>query len=639
MEPTLQPFVYHPLGPGQIRLLEHNVKDSGGDSSWILRVVTLDEAGQGLPSDGFDALSYTWGSLSETFSLRVNGQEMKIHRNLHLALPYLCRRPSPRPLWVDAVCINQNDDEEKMAQIRRMSAIYRHATQVWVWLGAGLNHTAEAIETLPLMAQVGKRSTQTATSPVDEGIMPEAPELPSPSSPIWDSILDIISNGWFGRVWIVQESALARDLRFLVGTNEVDGEMLHAVVTTASLLAERFYHVSMWDKARKFHDTQRSQAVFGIRDLVQKSFLETSNPGQPRAPKQLVWIIYQMTQNMQCSEPRDRVYGSLGLIPDDQRELLGSFSNTASLAELYANFGQRGLTQPNPVAPMWFALLHRSTMPGKIDNLPSWCPDFHQSSETVVWYEDGVTLGLDPRRAFQASSKEIVARPGETIRELVSRGCFVDDITYIYERIPIAVDFLRRENNKTDFLDAYSHLRSFERRIAQSWLSPRAFEATESLKPLTEVEETDAARIASLWKALFSGFCQFRGSQVTLETYYALRRGLDEIAAASDRTSREYDEVFSSLINNDLFQKGFYYAMYAILHRNVFVTSLGRLGLGGRSMDVGDKVFLFNGGQMPHVVRHQPADKYSLVCEAYLSDAMYGELDNLNLPEVGIVLV
>ncbi|KAF5013413.1 hypothetical protein FDECE_601 [Fusarium decemcellulare] len=635
MEIALEPFVYHPLGPGQIRLLQHNVEDSGGNPSWILRVVTLDEAGQNLPGVGFDALSYTWGSLSEMFSLRVNGQEMKIHRNLHLALPYLCKRPSPRPLWVDAVCINQNDEEEKMAQIRRMSAIYRHATQVWVWLGTGLNHTAEAIETLPLMAQVGQRSTQAATSPGDGGL----PDLPPPSSPIWDSVLDIISNGWFGRVWIVQESALARDLRFLVGTDEVDGEMLHAVVTTANLLAERFYDVSMWDTARKFHDTQRSQAVFGIRDLVQKSFSEASNPDQPRAPKQLVWIIYQMTQNMQCSEPRDRVYGSLGLLPDDQRELLGSFSNTTSLAELYANFGQRVLTQPNPVAPMWFALLHRSTMPGKTGNLPSWCPDFHQSSDTVVWYEDGVTLGLDPRRAFHASNKEIVARPGETIRELVLRGCFVDKITDIYERVPIAQDFLGLKGDKTKFLDAYSHLRTFERRIAQSWLSPSAFQATESLKPLAEVEEADAARIDSLWKALFSGFCKFRGSEVTLETYYALRRGLDEIAAAADRTSPEYDEVFSSLLADDLFQRGFYCAMYAILHRNVFVTSLGRLGLGGRSMDVGDKVILFNGGQMPHVVRHQPGDKYSLVCEAYLSDAMYGELNNLDLPEVDIVLV
>ncbi|KAJ3544376.1 hypothetical protein NM208_g3080 [Fusarium decemcellulare] len=346
-----------------------------------------------------------------------------------------------------------------------------------------------------------------------------------------------------------------------------------------------------------------------------------------------------MTQNMQCSDPRDRVYGSLGLLPDDQRELLGSFSNTASLAELYTNFGQRVLTQPNPVAPMWFALLQRSTMLGKTDNLPSWCLDFHQSSDAVVWYEEGVTLGLDPRRAFHASNKKIVVRPGETIRELVLRGCFVDDITHIYERIPIAMDFLRRGGNKTEFLDACSHLRSFERRIAQSWLSPSAFKATESPKALTEVEEADAARIDSLWKTLFSGFCRFQGSEVTLETYYALRRGLDEIAAAADRTSREYDEIFSSLLVNDLFRRGFDCAMYAILHRNVLVTSSGRLGLGGRSMHVGDKVILFNGGPMLHVVRHQPGDKYSLVCEAYLSDAMHGELNSLNLPEVDIVLV
>lgn len=346
-----------------------------------------------------------------------------------------------------------------------------------------------------------------------------------------------------------------------------------------------------------------------------------------------------MTMNMQCFDPRDRVYGTLGLLPDDQRGTFGHFSDTASLAELYASFGQRILTQPDPVAPMWFALLQRGTIPGKMSNLPSWCPDFHQSSESLAWYEDGITLGLDTRRNFHASRGNITALPGEGTHELVSRGSLVDDIAQIYERIPIALDFLRREINTTEVLEAYLHLREFERIIARNSLSPRAFEVTESLEPLAGVEEDNRTEVDRLWKTLFGGFLTFQGREVTFKYYYALRRGLDELAASVERSGLRDNEVFRALTTNDLFQKAFFCAMYSILHRKVFVTTGGRLGLGGVPMHTGDKIILLNGAQMPHVLRTSLGGKYSLVCEAYLSGAMYGELDDLNLPEVDIYLV
>ncbi|CAG9998489.1 unnamed protein product [Clonostachys byssicola] len=584
-----KPFVYTPLGPGEIRVLEHHVEDGSSEPTWILRVINIGDAGQGVQNVKFDALSYTWGDPKATFPLILNGRKIQIHRNLHEALPYLSRLPSRCPIWVDAVCINQKDKAEKKVQIPRMKEIYRRAIQVWVWLGPGIDHTAEAIKLLPRISHTGE-----GDPPAE---MPD--ELPELDSPIWTSIFNIVDNSWFGRVWIVQESALARDLRFLMGRHEINAEMLKTAVSTSSRLAEHFLNASMRDEAKRLIDTQRAMSIFGIRDLVQRSF--ALDPNQPRAPRELVWIIYQMTINSDCSEPRDRVNGTLGLLPDDQRRILGDFSDTASLAELYASFGQRVLTQPNPPAPMWFAFLHRGTISGKRSNLPSWCPDFHQSSESLAWYEDGITLGLDTRRNFHASRKDITARPGEGTQELVSLGCLVDDISQIHERIPIPLDFLRRENTTTDYLEAYLYLREFERSIARNSLSQRAFEVTESLEPFAGVEKDIRDEIDRLWKTLFSGFETFQGRQVTIEYYYALRRGLDELAASVERSGWRDNEVFRALTMNDPFQKAFFCAMYSILHRKVFVTTGGRLGLGGGSMHTGDKIILLNGGQMPHV--------------------------------------
>lgn len=627
-----KPFVYTPLGPGQIRLLEYHAGEGGREPGWAIKIVTLGEAGQDVQDVDFDALSYTWGPMGDTFPLILNDQEIQIQKSLHIALPYLSQRPSSRPIWVDAVCINQKDEDEKTVQIRKMSEIYQRATQVWVWLGPGLGDTAtaEAINLLPLIARVGDQN------------LPEPPELPPPSDPVWNSVLDIISNGWYSRVWIVQESALARDLRFLVGTHELSGGILEAVVTTSGLLAERFYNHKppMLAEASKLHDSQKARAIFGIRDVVQKSFSDhAANPDKPRTPRQLVWIIYVMSQNSQCFNPHDRVFGSLGLLPAHQRDQLGDFSYKTSLQDLYAGFGQQILTQPDPAAAMWFALLHRGTMAKKVHGLPSWCPDFHQTSEHVAWYEDGISLGLDTRKGFHASNKNIAAFPGASIHELVSRGCLVDEISDIYGRIPIDDDLLRSQIDKTIALDAYSHLDKFERHVAKDFLSPQAFELTTSPEPYTEVEGEDKARINSFWKTLLGGFRTFQGAEVTLETYYALRRGLAKLAASGDVGSQQHSEAFSSLVADGLFQKGFYCAMYSILHRRVFVTSAGRLGLGGRSMKIGDNVFLFNGGPVPHVVRHDSGAKYSLICEAYLSDAMQGELEELDFAEMDITLM
>lgn len=68
----------------------------------------------------------------------------------------------PRQIWIDAVCINQSDGNEKMQQIGRMAEIYRLARQVIVWLGPGHapNHNDAAIALFPLLSQMGKAAVR-----------------------------------------------------------------------------------------------------------------------------------------------------------------------------------------------------------------------------------------------------------------------------------------------------------------------------------------------------------------------------------------------------------------------------------------------------------------------------------------------
>jgi hypothetical protein len=82
----------------------------------------------------FYALSYTWGKPGATLSVFCNGRTMEIATNLHEAMATLFSEPHSLdlPIWIDAICINQKDDEEKGVQVAKMEDVYRKATKVVV---------------------------------------------------------------------------------------------------------------------------------------------------------------------------------------------------------------------------------------------------------------------------------------------------------------------------------------------------------------------------------------------------------------------------------------------------------------------------------------------------------------------------
>ncbi|KAI4597570.1 hypothetical protein KJ359_004272 [Pestalotiopsis sp. 9143b] len=256
------PYEYTPLKAGEIRLLHHSIQD--GQATWTLQPVQLREQGSELPVQ-FDALSYTWGDLSHTFPFQCNGSELRIHENLKNALPYLAQRRSSLPIWIDAVCINQSDNDEKFVQISMMHSIYRQATQVWVWLGSDPGREEEAIALLPKIATVGKEIENqpwtylNQSSPVDKG-------LPAFRSPQWNAVTKISTNKWFLRLWIVQEAALAKKIRVLYGQEEISWDVLGDAVDFA---ADLRFKLRDADGYKPPDVAQGLSVVFGIRNFTQ----------------------------------------------------------------------------------------------------------------------------------------------------------------------------------------------------------------------------------------------------------------------------------------------------------------------------------------------------------------------------------
>ncbi|KAF3003576.1 hypothetical protein E8E13_006533 [Curvularia kusanoi] len=154
---------------------------------------------------------------------------MAVTQNLSLALQSLRTPHEDRILWIDAICIDQNNDKERGHQVRQMGSIYAKAEQVLIWLGSATRETDLAFD---FMSQFEKETLKHACRDWKvadkrwQGIM-------SSVCPLDDNgkmkltldqqhgLKNLLSRSWFDRVWIIQEVANARAARVTCGTKSV----------------------------------------------------------------------------------------------------------------------------------------------------------------------------------------------------------------------------------------------------------------------------------------------------------------------------------------------------------------------------------------------------------------------------------
>jgi hypothetical protein len=147
MASNLSLYCYQPLPSGvdKIRLL--NLLPSEDEDGPIqCKLVNYSLTTTGRRRNLYEALSYVWGSEQKPESISIDGSYLPITLSLHEALLRLRDHALGRYLWIDAVCINQDDTMEKMHQIGLMAQIYGYARQTIVWLGNTGDDSEKAIE-------------------------------------------------------------------------------------------------------------------------------------------------------------------------------------------------------------------------------------------------------------------------------------------------------------------------------------------------------------------------------------------------------------------------------------------------------------------------------------------------------------
>ncbi|KAF1957119.1 ankyrin [Byssothecium circinans] len=201
MDPTAQyiPYFYNslPRGNKDIRLLRllPNKKETATLQCQLFNYSLEPDSHQ------YDALSYVWGDPNETLPILIDENVFYITENLHAALLRIRDHSLERIIWVDAVCINQDDEEEKGYQIQYMARIYGQANRVIVWLGKEEDDSNQALEIIRSVAEDGSINVANNQK----------------------AVLGLLQRPWFERIWVLQEVAAARHVLIMCGSAEIDG--------------------------------------------------------------------------------------------------------------------------------------------------------------------------------------------------------------------------------------------------------------------------------------------------------------------------------------------------------------------------------------------------------------------------------
>ncbi|KAK0643168.1 heterokaryon incompatibility protein-domain-containing protein [Cercophora newfieldiana] len=225
----------------------------------------------------YQALSYMWGDESIKRPIFVDGKSFYVGKNLFDALHFLRHRKSGRFFWVDALCINQSDIQEKNRQIRIMPHIYFRATKVLIWLG-----------TKETLRRHSEQSASLYTKYAEEQSM----QL--------DAIKQLARDEYWQRLWVIQEIGKAAELQVCYQTR---------------LLGEHPMYQDHGIKWERFISSVKNCGDFSAEDKLGPLRLDAQLRGKYHGSHSLRSLL-EAHHGALCRNPRDKVYGLAGLADD-----------------------------------------------------------------------------------------------------------------------------------------------------------------------------------------------------------------------------------------------------------------------------------------------------------------------------------
>jgi hypothetical protein len=260
-----------------------------------LVIVSLDHR---LPQ--YQALSYVWGSTRDTRNIKIQDHDFHVTTNLYKSLQRLRLDNDERIIWVDAICINQKDLNERADQVTRMGSIYGRAVGVIFWLGEAFEDCKLAFDCLKKMGEMKDLHFRKSLSP---NIVVH--DLDLYSTKLQDALICFFTLPWWTRVWTVQEYVLAQRAIFQCGQD--------LLYTSLARQASRnfFKHIHIGNSC--CNGIQFAEASPGTRgEALLRGFVQLESL---EFLKDSMSVLYATThfRERKSADIRDKIYGMLGM--------------------------------------------------------------------------------------------------------------------------------------------------------------------------------------------------------------------------------------------------------------------------------------------------------------------------------------
>ncbi|KAH0562126.1 hypothetical protein GP486_003177 [Trichoglossum hirsutum] len=610
----------------------------------------------------YTAISYRWdtGSGEGPREILLNGVPCSVLPTVYSILRARRSRIRKRYLWIDSVCINQEDLTEKAKQVQLMRHIYENCTEAIGWVGAERSDISDTFGTIRrLLPEVyrGKPTNEYNAVKMVNRIRSSRylQDISSDSSPggpplNYDAesliaLEKLVTNPFFERVWIIQEVAAAPRFELLYGGFTIPWEdyaRAMAIVANTELrnftLATRVHDDEFQppetpgiDNALIMENLRQWYGARGARRLL--------GPNENRLLS--LEDTLKLSLRFRATLAVDKIFALLGLIADRDELDISPDYETDRRDAVFIGATQRLIMKALRMGGNPFRAIHLAGIgqPRKLTTLPSWVPDWTANLETCVLSHQDAAFdyracgNLKPAIDFPDIRSAIVCRgilvdniasqvhiskfhgsysqgdplPFQQALRLVKESGVLaespnESVEDAFWRTTVAdIDPTCRPASQTHIGGWRDHIKRCETDIENSGRSPADTQrAVETIRTLKTMGSEDA-RFTHLLSSELSAFNPGHAGDFCS----VLGRAQDQQA------------------QSPLFTTG----------RNFCVTERGHMGLVPALSEDGDTVVIFLGATTPHILRQVHTEdgknshkQYKLVGEAYIHGMMDDEM-------------
>ncbi|KAI1399222.1 heterokaryon incompatibility protein-domain-containing protein [Hypoxylon fuscum] len=603
--------VYSPLDPryNEIRLITIEEDEPSAAVRCTMSHASLDQ----LPR--YQALSYVWGDPSDTIPISLSGSIFPVTVNLYQALIRL-RSKNLGPLWIDAICINQQDVPERNQQVLLMGPIYRRATRVVIWLGEDSRTSEKAFEWV-------------------NGFHLDANLQEADKNAPWKPVYSLLRRRYWQRMWIIQEVVLAHEIVVCCGCQEAEWSAFSSAVQAA---------------------IQRQAAVDRMRPEITyfNKLIHLRHVVTESADHRTVSFFEALRQSTtaQATDRRDKVYGILGLVHDGDIYVTRP-NYRASLEDLCLAMTLGHISGKRSLDPV--VLLGRGADDESVSSgsSPSWIPRWHSLDENRFQRPLAYLTGsLEPQHSSPLFCDQVNTANSSECRatydrgKLTCRGIYVGAIKTISGSISDAAQISPSNTDCTDVLENPYHTKeeTFKAIYSCFFCSADRFSISRSCKERKVFSwgsnETYPTEFLRVWRSSYhAGFqpdtqtwinshkdFSIHGS--TLQQWAQWKTWTREGMALRRRAARRR--------KNNLLANVHRYVVPDLAYMiesgsRLIVTDHGYVGWAPIRARLGDHLYILEGSSIPAVVRPVKDGEFQLVGDGWVQGLMTGSAIRKNI--------